>query len=465
MLSLFIIIFNNNKGKNLLFLFKRNFLLLAADTVRLTATDSNNMYIRSEYEETSGNEGQETEEVGCLLIFDETYKSVVDAFPLSEGRNYVCGSTRSVFEPQPAEKARKRAKGSKPKGVVQKMDNEEYHAVIHVEHGEFFVEDNGSKVGTFRKSLGHKLRPNCKYEIVPGDDLYFGNLKTRLIKYDSMDSVETPKWRRSLPENKEADAISLLLEPAGGTPEAIAPLARTCEKSTGNETASTQNEDTENDSFLSNNKPPRRKPFKNLQEKAIDQVFQQTGTASPKKVPIVLLWTGCTPTSRDVELIKRANITSVDSEDLEFMSDRVTHVVSSSIKRTLKFLWAVSRGLPIISPITLRQILNSSRNKDLDHKEFNELCMGQLLHDSEGEKKFGFTLENSIRRSQSNLPIFTGYKFVISPSIKVPSFGEISWLLKSCNAEIIEPESANQVRDKSKVIFVGTSSDKCKLFR
>lgn len=427
------------------------------------------MYIRSEHEESLGNDSQETDEVGCLLIFDETYKSVVDSFPLNEGRNYVCGSTRSVFEPQLAEKVRKRAKSSKPREVVQSTDDEECHAVIHVEYGEFFVEDNGSEVGTFRKSLGHKLKPNCKYEIVPGDDLYFGNLKTKLIKYDSMDSVETPKWRRSAPESREADAISSL-EPVEKTPDAVAPLARTCEnKSRGNETASTLNEeDTENDSLLLNNRPTR-KSLKNLKVKASGELLQQVvgdTTLSPKKVPIVLLWTGCVPTSRDIELIKRANITSVDSEDLEFMSDKVTHVVSSSIKRTLKFLWAVSRGLPIISPTTLRQILGSSRNKDLDHREFNELCMGQLLRDSEGEKKFEFSLESSIRKSQGSLPIFTNYKFVISPSIKVPSFGEILWLLKSCNAEVIEPESANQIRDMSKVIFIGTSSDTSKpLFR
>ncbi|OII72976.1 BRCA1 domain-containing protein [Cryptosporidium ubiquitum] len=414
------------------------------------------MYIRNETEEDLKN-GEEIDEVGCLLIFDETYKSVIDSFPLNEGRNYICGSTKSVFEPF-GEKTKKRVKNTKLKGN-HKTDNEDYHAIIHVEQGEFFVEDNNSDVGTFRKNLKHKIKPNCKYELIPGEDLYFGNLKTKLIRYDSMESIETPKWKRHSIENKENDQIQLeILEesPKIDQIENIDFIRN--KKSPKNESISTFNEDIENDSLLSNR--PKRKSPKSIQDKNINHLSVQNETDK-----VVLLWTGCTPTNKDIELIRRANLTSIDSEDLEFMSDKVTHVVSSSIKRTLKFLWAISKGLPIISPITLRQILNLYRNKELNFKEFNNLCMNQLLNDLEGEKKFGFSLKNSINKAQNNMPIFSNYKFVISPNIKVPSINEISWLLKSSNAEIIELEKANKIQNKSNIIFIGTNSDPNKLFK
>lgn len=416
------------------------------------------MYIRNESEEDLRNK-EEIDEVGCLLIFDETYKSVVDSFPLNEGRNYICGPTKSVFEPL-GEKSKKRAKNTKLKGN-NKTDNEDYHAIIHVEQGEFFVEDNNSEAGTFRKNLKYKIKPNCKYELIPGEDLYFGNLKTKLIKYDSIESIETPRWKKHNIENKEEN-YQIKLEIVEESPkidsiESIDFIVNK-KKSPKNESMSTLNEDIENDSLISNK--PKRKSPKSTQHQKTNHLPVKTNNNQ-----IVLLWTGCSPTNKDIELIKRANITFIDSEDLEFMSDKVTHVISSSIKRTLKFLWAISKGLPIISPITLRQILNSNKNKNFNFKEFNDLCMKQLLHDLEGEKKFGFSLKNSINKAQNNMPIFTNYKFVISPNIKTPSISEISWLLKSNNAEIIELEKANQIQNKSNLIFIATLLDSNKLFK
>ncbi|KAJ1609124.1 swift like BRCT domain-containing protein [Cryptosporidium canis] len=418
------------------------------------------MYIRSEHEEEVKN-GEEIDEVGCLLIFDEMYNTVVDSFPLMEGRNYICGSTRSVFEPQ-EERSKKRAKNVKSKSS-SRVENEDCHAVVHVEHGEFFVEDMNSEVGTFRRNLISKIRPNCKYEIIPGDDLYFGNLKTKLIKYDSIETIETPRWSRSAFKNQQNDEMHVEIEEQSLISHEAVESERGNEdekenekrgRSLENETISTFNDDIENDSLLSN-RPKRRSP-KSLSEK----------TAVGPKKGIVLLWTGCAPTNKDIELIRKASITSIDSEDLELMSDQVTHVVASSIKRTLKFLWAISKGLPIISPTTLRQILNSNKSKDLSYSEFNELCMSQLLYDSEGEKKFAFSLQSSIKKSQKRgCPIFNNYKFVISPNVKVPSTGEVTWLLKSSGAQIIELESTHKIQDKSKLIFIGTSMDNCKLFK
>lgn len=420
-----------------------------------------NMYIRSESEEELKH-GEEIDEVGCLLIFDETYKSVIDSFPLNEGKNYVCGSTRSVFEPI-NEKSKKRAKNTKFKGN-SKINNEDYHAIIYVEHGEFFVEDNNTDIGTFRKNLKYKIQPNCKYELIPGEDLYFGNLKTKLIRYDSMDSIETPRWKRHSIENNDNNHHQIQLENIEESPKTNhiedIDLNKSKKKSLGNESTSTLNDDIENDSLLSNR--PKRKSPKCIKDEKMNNLPLLKSNNTDK---VILLWTGCTPTSKDMELIKRANITSIDSEDLEFMSDQVTHVVSSSIKRTLKFLWAISKGLPIISPSTLRNILNSNRNKDLSYNEFNDLCMNQLLSDLEGEKKFGFSLKNSICKAQNNIPIFNNYKFVISPNIKVPSISEISWLLKSSNAEIIQFEKANKIQDKSNLIFIGTVLDSNKLFK
>ncbi|KAF7458521.1 BRCA1 domain-containing protein [Cryptosporidium felis] len=496
------------------------------------------MYVRNEFDE---NDHRVETDIGCLLIFDEAYKSVVDSFHLNEGRNYICGATKSVFEPNTVS-SRKKNKQEDNSDTAENC-----HAIIHFEQGEFFIEDNNSQVGTFRKSLNFKLKPFCKYELVPGEDIYFGNLKAKLIKYDdSFDFIETPKWKRNSnssnestihevfdnenfsskdevpsetggckirdkcklnsrkrtkvdtrtgaeaemeidtfekPRNRQksqlktdSDSISNLnskskLNSETGFNSKVncasefelgSELKSDLEPEPESESESESEIESHNKENISNNtnsldrrrkKSPLKQNHNNLAANATE----------PNKV--TLLWTGCAPTNKDSDLIKKANISVIDSEDLEFMSSQVTHVIAPSIKRTLKFLWAILNGIPIISPASLRLILSQYKNKSLSLREFNDSCLNHLLSDPEGEKKFGFSLKDSINKAKKHSSIFNSLKFAISPTVKVPSIGEIKWLLKSGNARVIEFDKNMKTTDHSTpVIFIGTQSDH-KLFK
>ncbi|KAH8738669.1 swift like BRCT domain [Cryptosporidium ryanae] len=444
------------------------------------------LFIRSCETEPTSIEGT----VGCLLVFDDTGDSVVDSISLNPGKNYIFNSIQSVFEPENNNKniisVKKRGKND---NIFNVGSDNNYHAIIHFEDGEFFIQDNNSIKGTYRKTLNSKIKPDCKYEITSGDHIYFGDLKTKLISYDNYDKTDTPKWRNKVKNDIEpaVGGASTSLNEHINSREDLREYDIFKGNILENEesqieskiaAAGTKNAEYESGSFgdfldllgegfdkeneNSNICKKRRNCYSITDLNSI--MLESLGSESDSK-KVVLLWTGCTPSSKETELIKNCNISILDSDDFDLISERVTHVIASSIKRTLKFLWAVSRGLPIISPTTLRSILSSiPLNKSsgvMSFHEFNAKCMENLLLDLDGEKKFGFSLKKSINKVQRNGPVFSGYKFFIFKSVKIPSINEINWLLESGNSAQLIPEyeSVSKVKDGSKVIIIGTNSD------
>ncbi|KAH7647589.1 swift like BRCT domain [Cryptosporidium bovis] len=434
--------------------------------------------------------------VGCLLVFDDSGSSVIDSITLNSGKNYIFDSVQSVFEP---------VNNSNNKGIISvqeikrndvlNIENDtNYHAIIHYEDGDFFIEDNNSIKGTYRKALNSKIKPNCKYEIISGDHIYFGDLKTKLIRYDDYDKADTPKWGNEVNDhlyyeieeaingyNMQNGQHSYSIENSSGSDVVISSTLvneknqQECNIATENQKNSESNNSSlsnfsdllgensgkENENINISKKRKNRYSITNLNN--ILSVSSESVNSDKKK--IVLLWTGCTPSLKVVELTKKYNISIIDSDDFGMISEKVTHVISSSIKRTLKFLWAVSKGLPIISPSTLKNILNSMSHKinngAINFNEFNTKCMENLLLDVDGEKKFGFSLKKSINKVQKNGPVFFNYRFFVFKSVKAPSINEINWLLQSGNSAqlISEYDSVLKIKDCSNVIIIGTNSD------
>ncbi|NXI17249.1 MDC1 protein, partial [Irena cyanogastra] len=85
-----------------------------------------------------------------------------------------------------------------------------------------------------------------------------------------------------------------------------------------------------------------------------------------------------------------------------------SHLVTDGIRRTLKFLCALGRGVPIITPQWLLQSSHSGR----------PLAPGPFLpRDPSCERRFGFRLRLALAQAQER-PLLQGYQVHVTPSVQ-----------------------------------------------
>ncbi|XP_035744551.1 mediator of DNA damage checkpoint protein 1-like [Egretta garzetta] len=85
-----------------------------------------------------------------------------------------------------------------------------------------------------------------------------------------------------------------------------------------------------------------------------------------------------------------------------------THLVTDRVRRTVKFLCAVARGIPIVTPEWLHKSAHSGR----------VLVPGPfLVRDSQQERHFGFSLAQALRRARRH-PLLQGYEVHVTPSAR-----------------------------------------------
>ncbi|KAM6364624.1 LOW QUALITY PROTEIN: mediator of DNA damage checkpoint protein 1 [Pluvialis apricaria] len=85
-----------------------------------------------------------------------------------------------------------------------------------------------------------------------------------------------------------------------------------------------------------------------------------------------------------------------------------THLVTDRVRRTVKFLCAVARGVPIVTPEWLHKSACSGR----------VLVPGPfLVRDSQQERHFGFSLAQALRRARSH-PLLQGYEVHVTPNVR-----------------------------------------------
>ncbi|XP_074936458.1 uncharacterized protein LOC142051172 isoform X2 [Phalacrocorax aristotelis] len=85
-----------------------------------------------------------------------------------------------------------------------------------------------------------------------------------------------------------------------------------------------------------------------------------------------------------------------------------THLVTDRVRRTVKFLCAVARGVPIVTPEWLHKSAQSGRI----------LVPGPfLVRDSQQERHFGFSLAQALRRARRH-PLLQGYEVHVTPNVR-----------------------------------------------
>uniref|UniRef100_A0A2C9KWD8 BRCT domain-containing protein n=1 Tax=Biomphalaria glabrata TaxID=6526 RepID=A0A2C9KWD8_BIOGL len=117
-----------------------------------------------------------------------------------------------------------------------------------------------------------------------------------------------------------------------------------------------------------------------------------------------------------------------------------THLVTDKVRRTVKFLSGLSRGIPIVSPHWLE---NSKRaGTFLDCHKF-------LVSDSAMEKQYKFTLSSSITKAAS-VALLKDYKIHVTKSVK-PNPEQMQEILV-CAGAVYLKSMPNKVADKTVVI-------------
>ncbi|XP_074120899.1 mediator of DNA damage checkpoint protein 1 [Sminthopsis crassicaudata] len=94
-----------------------------------------------------------------------------------------------------------------------------------------------------------------------------------------------------------------------------------------------------------------------------------------------------------------------------------SHLVTDRVRRTVKFLCALGRGIPILSLEWLHQSQKAGRFLAPD--EF-------VVNDPEQENNFGFSLREALSRAQER-GLLEGYEFYVTPGVQPPppQMGEI----------------------------------------
>ncbi|KAF5902350.1 mediator of DNA damage checkpoint protein 1, partial [Clarias magur] len=104
----------------------------------------------------------------------------------------------------------------------------------------------------------------------------------------------------------------------------------------------------------------------------------------------------------------------------------MTHLVTDKVRRTVKFLCAVARGVPIVTPDWL-----SKCGKTGSFLSPN----GFLVKDIEQEKRFNFSLQEALRVASSQ-PLLQGYEIHVTPSVK-PEPAHMKEIITCCGARFL----------------------------
>ncbi|XP_036394549.1 mediator of DNA damage checkpoint protein 1 [Megalops cyprinoides] len=127
----------------------------------------------------------------------------------------------------------------------------------------------------------------------------------------------------------------------------------------------------------------------------------------------------------------------------------MTHLVTDKVRRTVKFLCAVARGVPIVTTDWLDK---SGKNGGfLSPSAF-------LVKDVEQEKKFGFCLEESLRTANAQ-PLLEGYEIHVTRSVK-PDPAQMKDII-SCSGARYLPKMPSVAKPQTVVISCAEDAHLC----
>ncbi|XP_074423654.1 uncharacterized protein LOC141735107 [Larus michahellis] len=150
--------------------------------------------------------------------------------------------------------------------------------------------------------------------------------------------------------------------------------------------------------------PPRASPAHPQEEEEPPEVtgHQLRPQGGPGSAPPKVLFTGVVA-SPEMEVALRTLGGSMATSVFD-----CTHLVTDRVRRTVKFLCAVARGIPIVTPEWLHKSSRSGR----------VLVPGPfLVRDSQQERHFGFSLAQALRRARRH-PLLQGYEVHVTPNVR-----------------------------------------------
>ncbi|XP_059363685.1 mediator of DNA damage checkpoint protein 1-like isoform X2 [Carassius carassius] len=104
----------------------------------------------------------------------------------------------------------------------------------------------------------------------------------------------------------------------------------------------------------------------------------------------------------------------------------MTQLVTDKARRTVKFLCAVARGVPIVTPDWLKKCGKAGYFLSTDE---------YILKDVEQEKKFSFCLLKSMQTAQTQ-PLLKGYEIHVTPSV-MPEPSQMKEIITCCGARFL----------------------------
>ncbi|XP_041360299.1 LOW QUALITY PROTEIN: mediator of DNA damage checkpoint protein 1-like [Gigantopelta aegis] len=127
-----------------------------------------------------------------------------------------------------------------------------------------------------------------------------------------------------------------------------------------------------------------------------------------------------------------------------------THLVTDKVRRTVKFLGCLARGLPITNPQWLNGCKSAGTFID---------CSKFLVSDSAAEKQYKFSLHRSIEQA-STRQIFTDYRIHVTKSVR-PDPTQMKNILQCAGAQYV-PAMPKKLEEKLIVISCDEDKTACK---
>ncbi|XP_043939229.1 mediator of DNA damage checkpoint protein 1 [Protopterus annectens] len=128
-----------------------------------------------------------------------------------------------------------------------------------------------------------------------------------------------------------------------------------------------------------------------------------------------------------------------------------THVITDRVRRTVKFLCAVAKGIPIV---TLDWLKKSEKSKRFLS------CDDFLVNDVEQEKHFDFSLSEALLKAKKR-SLLQGYEIHITPGVK-PEPVHMKEIIQ-CSGGTFLPKMPRAYKDKVLVVSCPEDLSKCKV--
>ncbi|KAM3911060.1 mediator of DNA damage checkpoint protein 1 [Leptodactylus fuscus] len=191
-------------------------------------------------------------------------------------------------------------------------------------------------------------------------------------------------------------------------------------------------------SALSNSQETRT-PRRTNRRTPVSATSPYAQTGSPPKI----LFTGVVDTAGE-EAIR-----SLGGEVADSVFD-CTHLVTDRVRRTVKFLCALARGIPIVTLDWINKCKKSG-------------CFlsptGFLVNDKEQEKNFSFVLSESLQKAKKR-PLFEGYEIHVTANVK-PEPEQMKDIIV-CSGATFLPKMPRSFKQKCIIVSCPQDAARCK---